>query len=210
MIKPVDRLLEQVLQRLPDLSLWDTSMHLNYHGKLVIENRLPGSAHRIVTLFFQRDARGASLTGYPQSCGPASVLLPSWNSSLATSLLLSCLVMESMTKEDQAEIFSIAWSVPKTKGMHKISSLKMLQTNLFKSIVYSQGKAKGDPIKYPPIISACMRLLRHRYLGFDKDDINKAMEKVREKFAFLAGKGLEEEDILTAWRECLVGHVHSA
>ena len=199
-------LLEQVVKRLPDLSLWDVNMHLSHHGKLVIENRLPGAAHRIVNLCFQRDTRGPSLTAYAKNYENASVMIPTWSHALALSLLLASLSMETMSKEDMWEVCSLVWSTPKVGKKHG-RMLKMLQAALFKSIVYSQGSGI-DPIKYPDIIASSIRLLRHRYLGFEKDDVNKTMEKLREKFAFLANKGIEEEDIITAWREsAIVGHV---
>jgi hypothetical protein len=123
-------------------------------------------------------------------------VIPSWNAFTVSSIILACLYQETVANATlNHKILNIG-----------TSDIKRIHQKLFKCMMHNH-KIGAPPVDYPLIISNGISALHQRIKDFETDDVNSTISDMRGKFKYLSNRGIDEESILTAFREGLCSDI---
>lgn len=223
-------LVRQLIENLPDLSTWGCYLersespeqpsvlviHDNQSvsvksvpslsmGFIVPVSSVPRSMLRIgcyrVTINKKNRKHGIKIVGWITKTSNVTVkILPEWNDDSVISMIIACLYQETVAN---------ALLNHKILNIGGALNLKRVHQKLCKCLAHNR-KIDAPAIDYPPIITSCLDLLRQRVLDFEKDDMTSVLTDMRGKYKYLSCKGVDEELILTTFREGLVEDVLSS
>lgn len=225
-------LVQQLISNLPDFSTWgfylERSDKPEHPSTLVIHDNVSKSIGKwhnpsmgcvvpVTTIPMTQSVRiscyrvtlneklsrfGLKIVGLvSRTSGPGLVrtrtvkVLPKWDTDIMLSIVLACLYQETVSN---------AALNKKLFNCH-IYDLRHIHQKIHKFMINNTMS-----IEYPPIITDCLNLIHQRVMDFEKDDIASTMTDMRSKLKFLSSKDMDEEGILTVYRESLVEDILSS